>query len=153
MDRHRDLRKTGQKLLCLSPPSNTSKIKRQQNPIPPKAVNGYLVADLFKSEAEEERNRIKGMTSKELDIIEGETKQKSAEIRGAADAEVIRMTAEAYGKAPEFFEFMQRLEMYKKALQSDTNLVLSTDSEMFGLFKSIKPRPAAEPVETSETVQ
>jgi len=103
-----------------------------------------LVADLFKSEAEEERNRIKGMTSKELDIIEGETKQKSAEIRGSADAEVIRMTAEAYGKAPEFFEFLQRLEMYKKALKSDTNLVLSTDSEMFGLFKSTTARPAAE---------
>ena len=104
-----------------------------------------LVADLFKSQAEEARNRIKGMTSKELDIIEGETKQKAAEIRGSADAEVIRMTAEAYGKAPEFFEFLQRLEMYKKALKSDTNLVLSTDSEMFGLFKSTTARPVAEP--------
>ncbi len=109
-----------------------------------------LVADLFKSEAEEERNRIKGMTSKELDIIEGETKQKSAQIRGEADAEVIRMTAEAYSKAPEFFEFLQRLEMYKKALKSDTNLVLSTDSDMFGLFKSTQPKPASEPAETNE---
>ena len=102
-----------------------------------------LVAALFKSEAQEERNRIKGMTSKELDIIEGETKQKSAQIRGGADAEVIRMTAEAYGKDPEFFEFLQRLQMYKKALKSDTNLVLSTDSEMFGLFKSTTPRPSS----------
>ena len=112
------------------------------------------VAASFKSEAEKERNRIKGMTSKELDIIEGETKQKSAEIRGAADAEVIRMTAEAYGKDAEFFEFLQRLEMYKKALKTDTNLVLSTDSEMFGLFKSTRPKPiaapSAEPVETAE---
>ena len=109
-----------------------------------------LVADLFKSEAEEERNRIKGMTSKQLDIIEGETKQRAAEIRGLADAKVIQMTAEAYGKAPEFFEFLQRLEMYKKSLNSDTNLVLSTDSEMFGLFKSTQPKPAAKPVETAE---
>ncbi len=109
-----------------------------------------LVAALFKSEAEEERNRIKGMTSKELDIIEGETKQKSAQIRGAADAEVIRMTAEAYGKDPEFFEFLQRLQMYKKALKSDTNLILSTDSEMFGLFKSTQRKRDADPVETTE---
>ena len=103
-----------------------------------------LVAARIKSNAEKERNRIKGATQRELDTIEGETKQKSAQIRGAADAEVIRMTAEAYGKDPEFFEFLQRLEMYKKALKSDTNLVLSTDSEMFGLFKSTQARPAPE---------
>ncbi len=107
------------------------------------------VAQLFQSEAEEERNRIKGMTQKELDVIEGATKQKAAEIRGSADAEVIRMTAEAYGKDPEFFEFLQRLEMYKKALKQDTNLVLSTDSEMFGLFKSIRVRRAEQPPATS----
>ena len=68
-------------------------------------------------------------------------KQRSAEIRGEADAEVIRMTAESYGRAPEFFEFLQRLEMYKASLKSDTNLILSTDSEMFGLFKRTSPRP------------
>lgn len=105
------------------------------------------VAQLFQSEAQKERNRILGMTRKELDIIEGETQQKSAEIRGSADAEVIRMTAEAYGKAPEFFEFLQRLEMYKKSLKSDTNLVLSTNSEMFGLFKSINPRAKTSSIE------
>ena len=105
------------------------------------------VAQLFESEAEEERNRIKGMTSKELDIIEGETKQRAAEIRGAADAQVIRMTAEAYGKDAEFFNFLQQLEMYKKALKSDTSLVLSTNAEMFHLFKSTRPMlpPSNEP--------
>jgi len=79
--------------------------------------------------------------TKQLDSIEGAMRQRSAEIRGEADAEVIRMTAESYGKAPEFFEFLQRLEMYKAALKSDTNLILSTDSEMFGLFKRTSPKP------------
>lgn len=94
------------------------------------------VAQLFESEAEEEGNKISGLTRKELDSIEGEMAQKSAEIRGDADAEVIRLTAEAYGKNPEFFEFLQRLEMYKQALKKDTNLILSTNSDMFRLFKS-----------------
>lgn len=97
------------------------------------------VAQLFESEAQEEGNKISGLTRKELDQIEGEMKQKSDEIRGAADAEVIRMTAEAYGKNPEFFEFLQRLEMYKAALKKDTNLILSTDSDMFKLFKTVQP--------------
>ena len=94
------------------------------------------VASLFESEAEEEGNRIRGLTRKELDQIEGTMKQKSDEIRGLADAEVIRLTAEAYGQNTEFFEFLQRLEVYKQALKKDTSLILSTDSEMFRLFKS-----------------
>ncbi len=99
------------------------------------------VAQLFESEAEEEGNRIIGLTRKELDSIEGTMKQKAAEIQGLADAEVIKMTAEAYSQNPEFFEFLQRLEMYKQALSTDTNLILSTDSEMFRLFKTTRPLP------------
>ncbi len=32
------------------------------------------------------------------------------QIRGDADAEVIRIAAEAYSKSPEFYEFLRRLE-------------------------------------------
>ena len=103
------------------------------------------VAQLFQSEAQEDGNKINGLTKKELDEIDGEMKQRSTEIRGLADAEVIKMTAEAYGKDPEFYEFMQRLEMYKMALKSDTNLILSTDSDLFRLLKTTSPRPPAAP--------
>ena len=95
-----------------------------------------LVAKKFESEAQEEGNKIVGLTRKELDVIEGEMQQKSAEIRGSADAEVIKLTAEAYGRNAEFFEFLQRLEMYKMALKKDTSLILSTNSDMFRLFKT-----------------
>ena len=103
------------------------------------------IAELFQSEAEGDRNQIKGLTRKQLDSIEGTMKQRSAEIRGGADAEVIRMTADSYGRNAEFYEFLQRLEMYKAALKSDTNLILSTDSEMFGLFKRVSPKQPATP--------
>lgn len=93
------------------------------------------IAKLFESEAEEEQNRIIGLTQKELDGIEGETQQKSAEIRGEADAEVIRMTAEAYSQSIEFFEFLRRLEVFKKSLGRDTRLILTTDSDLFRLLK------------------
>lgn len=109
------------------------------------------VAQLFESEAEEEGNKIEGLTRKDLDKIEGEMKQKAAEIRGEADAQVIKLTAEAYGKNPDFFEFLQRLEMYKAALKKDTNLILSTNSDMFQLFKTTDERraPAIAPPTTS----
>ena len=99
------------------------------------------IASLYQSEAEEEQNKIEGQTRFELDQIEGEMEQRSAEIRGEADAEVIRLTAEAYGKSPEFYEFLRRLEVLRNTLgQGDTRLILSTDSELFQLFKRAERR-------------
>jgi len=86
------------------------------------------IARLFESEAEEEKNRILGRTRKELDQIEGEMEQKTAEIRGAADAEVIQIAAEGYSQSPEFYEFLRSLKAYKNALLENTRLILSTDN-------------------------
>jgi len=87
------------------------------------------IASLYESEAEEEKNRILGATKKELDQIEGEMEKRSAEIRGEADAVVIKLTAEAYGKSPDFYEFLRQLEAYKNTLGRGTRLILSTDNE------------------------
>jgi len=93
------------------------------------------IARLYDSEAIEEENKILGQTKKELDVIQGEMQQKSAEIRGDADAKVIQLTGEAYGQAAEFYEFLRQLEVYKSALQRDSRLILSTDSDLFRLLK------------------
>lgn len=103
------------------------------------------IARLFESEAEEEKNRIQGTTRKELDEIEGEMSRQSAKIRGEADAQVIQMTAEAYGKNPEFYRFLQRLELFKDAFKRDTRLVLTTDSEILKLFKGMDTLPPSSP--------
>jgi len=100
------------------------------------------VAKLFESQAVEEKNRILGETRKELDTIEGEMEQKSAEIKGRADATVIEMTAKAYGQSPEaldFYEFLRRLEIFKKSLDGNSRLILSTDSDIFQLLKNPGP--------------
>ncbi|HYW78075.1 MAG TPA: hypothetical protein VE890_00800, partial [Thermoguttaceae bacterium] len=97
------------------------------------------VASLFQSEAIEEQNRILGVTRLELDKIEGEMEQESAKIRGEADAEVIRLTANAYGRSPEaleFYEFLRRLEVFTNSLDRNSRVILSTDSEVFRLFEN-----------------
>lgn len=93
------------------------------------------IAKLFESEAEEERNRILGSTRKELDEIEGDMEQRSAEIRGEADAAVIKIYAEAIGQDLEFFEFLRLLEAYDKTLRSPARLILSTDNEFLKLLR------------------
>ena len=93
------------------------------------------IARLYDSEAMEEKNRILGQTQKELDQIEGEMEKASAEIRGKANAQVIQLTAQAYGKSPEFYNFLRRLEVFKQTFGADTRLILSTDSDLFRLLK------------------
>lgn len=101
------------------------------------------IAQLFASEGEEEKNRILGVMRKDLDTIEGEMEQRSAEIRGEADAEVIRIAAEAYSKSPEFYKFLRQLEAYKKSLRKGARLVLSTDNEFFQQLRGKKDIPVA----------
>ena len=106
------------------------------------------IAKLYDSEAQEEKNRILGQTQKELDLIEGEMEQKSAEIRGEANAQVIQMTAVAYGQSPEFFELLRRLEVFKATLGRDTRLIVSMESDFFRLLKDpgeASPVPAQSP--------
>ncbi len=100
------------------------------------------IARLFESEALEEQNKIIGQTTKELDRIEGEMAQKSAEIRGQADAKVIQLTAEAYGRSPGFYEFLRRLEVFEQTLGPYTRLILSTEGDLFRLLKE----PASQPL-------
>jgi len=110
------------------------------------------IAQLFESQAEQEKNRIAGLTSKKLDEIDGAMKQKTAEIRGAADAEVINLTATSYSKSPEFYEFLRRLEIYKTALSSgNTKLVMSTRADIFKLLKEPSLPPLPKPANQSQT--
>ena len=99
------------------------------------------IAQLFKSEAQQEQNIILGLMRKELDGIEGEMEQRAAEIRGQADAEVIKISAEGYSKSPEFYEFLRSLEAYKKTLGRGTRLILSSDNKFLAQLRE----PSTEP--------
>jgi len=102
------------------------------------------IASLFESEGRGEMSRILGLTQKEVDQIEGEMQQKSAEIRGKADAEVIKIAAEGYSKSPEFYEFLRSLEAYKKTLTRGTRLILSSDNRFLAHLQALATQPAGE---------
>ncbi|NIA07425.1 MAG: protease modulator HflC [Actinobacteria bacterium] len=102
------------------------------------------IAQLFKSEAQQEQNIILGLMRKELDGIEGEMEQKAAEIRGQADAEVIKIAAEGYSKSPEFYEFLRSLEAYKKTLKRGTRLILSSDNKFLAQLREPSTEPKSQ---------
>ncbi|MBZ0166313.1 MAG: protease modulator HflC, partial [Candidatus Omnitrophica bacterium] len=52
-------------------------------------------------------------------------------IKGKADAQVIRIYADAYNQDPEFYSFLKTLQTYQHTVTKDTQLILSTDSRYF----------------------
>jgi membrane protease subunit HflC len=100
------------------------------------------IAQRFRSEGEGEAARILGRKERDLREVESEAYRKVQETRGRADAEATRIYAEAYDKSPEardLFAFQQTLQTWRTVLGESTNLVLSTDSELFQLFKQMSP--------------
>ena len=51
-------------------------------------------------------------------------------IRGAADAEAIKIYAEAYGKDEDFYRFLRTLQSYDLFIDEGTTLILPADSEL-----------------------
>lgn len=96
------------------------------------------IAQRFRSEGEGEAARIQGKKDRDLREIESVAYKQTQQIRGEADAEATRIYAEAYDKSPqarEFYGFLKTLETYRGVLGNKTNLILSTDSDLFRLFK------------------
>ncbi len=93
------------------------------------------IAQKFRSEGKGEAQKILG--GKELDLkrIQSQAYRQAQEIKGRADAESTRLYAAAFGKDPEFYSFVKTLEIYNEALDKDSTLVLSTDSELLKYLK------------------
>jgi membrane protease subunit HflC len=106
-----------------------------------KAVYGRMIAERnqiaekFRSEGKGEAQKILGEKERDLQEIESEAFKRAQRLKGAADAEATIIYAEAYGKDPEFYSFVQSLEIYREALGKDNTLVLSTDSEFLKYLK------------------
>ena len=94
------------------------------------------IAAQYRSEGEGEAAQIMGQKQKELQRIESEAYKKAEQIKGSTDAEAIQIYAEAHGKDPEFFSFLQTLETYRKTIGQNTRLILATDSDLYQYLKS-----------------
>jgi membrane protease subunit HflC len=97
------------------------------------------IAQKFRSEGKGEAQKIKGEKELDLKRIESEAYRTAQGIKGKADAESTLRYAEAYGKDPSFYSFIKTLEIYAEALDKDSSLVLSTDSELLKYFKGYSP--------------
>jgi membrane protease subunit HflC len=93
------------------------------------------IAEKFRSEGKGEARKIEGDMEKTLKEITSEAYRKAQEVKGKADAEATRIYAQAFGKDPEFYSFVQTLDTYRETMGKDTSLILSTDSEFLKFFQ------------------
>lgn len=96
------------------------------------------IAEKFRSEGQGEARKIEGDMEKDLKQITSEAYKTAEEVKGKADAEATKIYANAFGRDPGFYSFIQTLEIYKQTMGKDSSLVLSTDSEFLKYFKGYK---------------
>ena len=86
------------------------------------------IAEKYRAQGQGKKQEILGMqVQRKKEIISGAYLE-SQKIKGKADANATRIYADAYGKSPEFYNFIQTLATYSNTLDSSTQFILSTDN-------------------------
>ena len=93
------------------------------------------IAAKYRSEGQGEAADIMGQKQKELERIQSEAYKTAEQLKGDADAQAIQIYAQSHGKDPEFYAFLQTLETYRTTISSNTKLILTTDSDLYGYLK------------------
>ena len=91
-------------------------------------------ANKFRSEGEEESQKIKASTDKDKTIILATAYKEAEEVKGEGEAKAVDIYARAFSKDPDFYEFYRTLETYKIILDKKTTLVLPTNSKLFDIL-------------------
>jgi membrane protease subunit HflC len=98
------------------------------------------IAERYRSEGAGEAAKILGSKEKELQRIESEAYQKIQTIQGVADAKATNIYTSAYNQskdAQELYTFVKTLKTYESVIDANTTLVLTTDSDIYGLLNRV----------------
>ncbi|KIG09112.1 protease modulator HflC [Caballeronia concitans] len=88
-------------------------------------AKGTADADKIKADAEREQQQI---------LADAYSQAQS--IRGEGDSKAAAIAADAYGRDPQFYQFYQSLEAYKKTFKSGDVIVVDPSSDFFRFMKS-----------------
>ena len=91
-------------------------------------------ANKFRSEGEEEAQKIRAATDRDKTIILADAYKEAEKIRGEGDAKAVQVYARSYSADPKFYEFVRTLDTYKKVVDDKTTLVLPSGSKLFKLL-------------------
>jgi membrane protease subunit HflC len=101
------------------------------------------IAQRFRSEGEGEAARINGNKERDINQIASAAYKQVQEIQGEADARATEIYAKSYAQTPEaveFYKFQKSMETYRKVINNDATIVLSTNSDLFALLKQAEKK-------------
>ncbi len=96
------------------------------------------IAAKYRSEGEGKAAEILGKMQKELQIIQSDAYKQAETIKGKADADAIKIYANAYNRDPNFFEFLKTMETYETTIKDKNVIIMSTDSDFYKYLKKAK---------------
>jgi membrane protease subunit HflC len=105
--------------------------KNEQNVFNRMRTERERQAKRFRAEGDEEARTVRSDADKQVRIITADARQKADVVRGEGDAQAVKIFADAYGRDPDFYEFVRTMDAYRKTIDADTTLILSTDSDFF----------------------
>ncbi len=94
------------------------------------------IAERSRSEGQGKAAEIRGQKERDVLAASSAGYKTAQEIKGEGDAKATAIYARAYGRDPEFYQFLKSLETLSSGLDKDSVLVLTTDSEMLRYFKA-----------------
>ena len=93
------------------------------------------IAERSRSEGQGRAAEIRGQ--KERDILAASSMgyKTAQELKGAADAKATSIYAKAYGRDPELYQFVKAMETLESSLDTQTTLVMTTESDLLRYLK------------------
>jgi len=96
------------------------------------------IAEKYRSQGQGKKAEIEGEREKELQKITSEAYKLAQGIKGKADAEAIKIYANAYERDPEFYSFLKTLDTYKNTIDDKSWLILTTENDYLKYLKRTK---------------
>ena len=111
--------------------------KTEQNVFSRMRTERERLAKKFRAEGDEEARKVRSGADRDVAILLADARKESEIKRGAGDAQAVKVFAEAYGRDPEFYQFVRTLQAWRSSIQPGTAMLLSPDSEFLRLMKGI----------------
>lgn len=86
------------------------------------------IAEKYRAQGQGKKQEILGSQIQKKKEILSNAYLSSQKIKGEADAKATEIYANAYGKSPDFYNFIKSLETYIKTIDSTSLIILSTDN-------------------------
>lgn len=96
------------------------------------------IAEKYRAQGRGQKEEILGQQIQKEKEILSSSYLDAQKIRGEADAEAVKIYADSYSKAPDFYNFIETLNAYSETIDPTTSLILSSDNKFFKYLNSGK---------------